>query len=145
VRSRKGYFATKLQPATGPEALGSLLRDPLNSTAIGITTDTAADPANPGSYIVHAVVDLHDIHLEHQSDRWLGTFDVSLFVEGAKTSRTMTIKIDLAEAQLAGALEKGMEVGNTIRLDGPSGELRVVVQDRATGAAGSIRVALGKK
>ena len=68
-----------------------------------------------------------------------------LFVEGTKSGWTVTRKIDIADNQFAAALEKGTEVNGSVTVDGDNHSLRVVVQDRATDAAGSIRVALARK
>jgi VWFA-related protein len=145
VRFRQGYFANKVRPGSQPTALSQLLQDPLDSTAVGITVETSPDAAQPASYRVRVSIDLHDLHLERQNDRWLGTLIVSLFVEGSKTARNVIRKIDIPDAQLAAALEKGIEVSDSVNVEGAAGSLRVVAQDQSTGAAGSVRVALGKR
>ena len=143
VRSRTGYVAS-LAGASAQETLNQLMEDPLNATAIGIDVRAEPDASQPGNFLVHAAVDLHDIHLEDQNGKWVGAVDVSLFVEGSKKIRTITRKIEIPNAQLASALEKGVEVDNSITAE-KGAALRVVAQDRATGAAGSIRLGLGRQ
>lgn len=142
VRSRTGYIAS-LTGTSFEATLSQLVADPLNATAIGIEVRTEPDASQPGNFMVHAAVDLHDIHLEDQNGKWVGAVDVSLFIEGSKKIRTITRKIEFPNAQLASALEKGVEVDNSIAADAGA-RLRVVAQDRTTGAAGSIRLSLGK-
>lgn len=146
VRFRKGYFANTLSGAQDTlTPLSKLLADPLDATEVGLQVDTSPDPAAPGSFHVRALVDPHDIHLERQNDRWQGTLTLSVLVEGAKTARNITRKIDIPEPGLAASLEKQIEVNDTVHIDGESAILRVVVQDQITGAAGSIRVRLASK
>jgi VWFA-related protein len=142
VRSRKGYFASLTEFGSGT-TLSDLVQDSLNATAVGILVHSEPDAEQPGSYKVRATVDLRDIRLENQNGKWVGIVDVSLFVEGTKKIRTISRKIEIPDSQLASALEKGEVVENSIGAD-PRAELRVVAQDRTTGAAGSIRLRLGK-
>jgi hypothetical protein len=86
-------------------------------------------------------IDLHDVQLENRNNAWVGGVDVSFFIEGSPTARTFTRKIEIPEDQLAAALEKGIAVNDSI---GP-GMLRIVAQDRSTGAAGSVRMTVGKR
>src|SRR5207248_1133122 len=103
------------------------------------------DQARPGSYNVRTTVDLHDVHLDHQDAGWVGGVDISLYVSGTKSAYKLSRKIVIQDNQLAAALEAGMIVDASIGLIEPTGDLRVVVQDSATGAGGSVRVPLGRK
>jgi VWFA-related protein len=143
VRSRKGYMAS-LTAFDSQTTLNDLMQDTLNATAVGLLVHTEPDAEQPGSYKVRAAVDLHDIRLENQNGKWVGTLDVSLFVKGTKKIRTITRKIEIPDSQLASALEKGDVVENSIAAD-PGAELHVVAQDKTTGAAGSIRLSLAKR
>jgi VWFA-related protein len=146
VRYRETYFASKA--ATDAErhlTLDQLLRDTLDAAEIGLRAETKPDQARPGVYQLRATVDLHDVHLEHQGARWVGGVEVSLYLEGAPSAYKLAHKIAIPEDQLAAALDKGIVVEVAIGVPGPTGDLRVVVQDDATGAGGSVRVPLGKK
>jgi VWFA-related protein len=143
VRSRKGYFAS-LTGFGSERTLSDLMQDSLNATAVGILVHTDPDPTQPGNFKVRATVDLHDIQLQNQNGKWLGTVDVSLFFEGTNKIRTITRKFEIPDDQLASALEKGVEVENSIAADAGA-RLHVVAQDQTTGAAGSIRINLSKK
>jgi hypothetical protein len=94
---------------------------------------------------VRASVDLHNVHLENRNNTWAGAVDVSFFLEGSRTARTVTRSLEIPDKQLAAALQRGIVVDDSIGVDGQTGELRIVAQDRATGAAGSLRVPLGNK
>jgi hypothetical protein len=66
-------------------------------------------------------------------------------MEGAQSAYKILRKIEIPEDQLAAALEAGIVVDVSVDLPKPTGELRVVVQDDATGAGGSVRIPLGSK
>ena len=145
VRYREAYFASKvLAGADQHPTLDQVLRNTLDAAEIGLRAETTPDQARPGSYKLRATVDLHDVHLEHRDARWVGGVDVSLYMEGAPSAYKITRKIEIPDDQLAAALEMGIVVDVSIGLPGPTGDLRVVVQDDATGAGGSVRVPLGR-
>lgn len=146
VRYRQRYFASRT-PAEAPDrpTLPELLRDPLDATQLMLATETLPDQARPGSWQVRASIDLHDVHLENRDNAWVGAVDVSFLTEGAQTVRTITRKIMVPEKQFATALESGITVNDSIPGNDTPGELRVVAQDVATGAAGSITVPLGNR
>jgi VWFA-related protein len=146
VRYRQNYLATKTPAAANERpTLETLLKDPLDATQLGLVAETMPDPAKPGFWQVRVSVDLHDVHLENQNNIWVGAVDVSFFMEGSPTARMISRKVEIPADQLAAALEKGIAVSDSIAMNGPAGKLRIVAQDRATGAAGSVRVPLGRR
>ncbi len=141
VRSRSGYFASKAaDSAISRPTLTQLLDDSLDATAVGLRASATPDAAQPEHYLVHAIIDLHDLELSRENGRATGAVNVSFFVNDARSVRTMTQKIDLTEDQFAAALNAGIAVENSVPADAKAREIRIVAQDRATGAAGSIRV-----
>ena len=153
VRYRENYLASVAAPvalqakttaANDHPTLEALIKDPLDATQLRLVGETMPDPAKAGYWQIHVSVDLNDVHLEKQDNIWVGGVDVSLSVEGSRTFRTVTTKFKIPDAGLAAALGKGITVNDSIAFDGHTGELRIVAQDRATGAVGSIRVPLGR-
>ncbi len=149
LRYRLNYFAARIAPSPAPTPaanerpkIETLLKDPLDATQLRLVAETMPDPAKPGFWQVQVTVDLHDVHLEKQDDIWAGGVDVSLSIDGSRGYRTISAKVKIPDAGLAAALEKGITVNDSIDGDGLTGRLRVVAQDRATGAVGSIRVPL---
>jgi VWFA-related protein len=146
VRYRENYFAAgETARALDRPTLEQLLRDPLDATQLEIVAETAPDPARPGFIQVKVTVDLHDLELEHENDRRSGIIDVSVYVEGSGKVLTKTLKIDMADDQFAAFLGKGIDTVESVDVTGGLGALRVVVQDRTTGAAGTVTVPLGQK
>jgi VWFA-related protein len=138
VRYRRSYLASGVVTAAneGP-AREALLSDPFDATQLELVAETTPDH-------VQVTVDLHDVHLEKQNGTWVGAIDVTFLVEGSHTARTITRKLEIPDAELAAALEKGIVVTDSIAADGQTGTLRIVAQDRATGAAGSLRIRLNR-
>ena len=149
LRYRENYFAARIAAAPAPvpaandrPKLETLLKDPLDATQLRLTAETMPDPAKPGFWQVQVTVDLHDVHLENEDNVWVGGVDVSMSIDGSRGYRTVSAKVRIPDAGLAAALEKGITVNDSIDGNGLTGRLRVVAQDRATGAVGSMRVAL---
>jgi hypothetical protein len=141
VHYRPGYLATKIALPPPPPTLEELLNGPVNSGGIGLAAQVTPEPEHPDLYDVHITVDLHDIHLDRKGDgHYAGAFDLSVPNPPAEhTIRTGTVALNFTDDQLAKNLETGFKVA--VFGAGPeSGEIRVVVRDRATGAAGSLRV-----
>jgi VWFA-related protein len=146
VRYRHNYFASKTPVAANERpTLETLLKESLDATQLELVVETMPDQARPGFFNVRVSVDLHDVHLENRNNTWVGAVDVSFYVDGSRAARTITRQIEIPEDQLASALEKGIVVNDSIGADGQTGVLRIVAQDRATGAAGSVRAPLSKR
>jgi VWFA-related protein len=146
VRYRENYFAAKNAPGAVQHAtLDQLLRDPLDGAGIGLLAETTPDQTRPDSYAVRISIDLRDLRLERQDSKWVGALDLSFYLEGNKTAQTVTRKIEIPDNELASALEKGTSIEASIRLDKPREDLRIVAQDKTTGAAGSLTIPLGQK
>ncbi len=145
VRYRPGYLATKIAipaPSPTPE---ELFEGPVNSARIGMTAQATPQAQDPGRYDVRVTVDLHDIRLEPKDGHFKGAFEVSVLNPSSKgTVFTSTVAVDLTDKQLAGALDAGFPVSIT-GAQAESGEIRVVVRDRATGIAGSLRIPAAKQ
>jgi VWFA-related protein len=144
VRYRPGYLATKqdLAMAALPQAdaLAELFLNPLDATALGITARIEPDP-RPGRYQLRVTVDLHDVHLEREGERWVGKLEIA-FPAGAN-ARVRSLDVDLTNEQFATALKTGFEVITT-GIEAAGGVIRVVVRDPSTGVAGSLRIPVGK-
>ena len=145
MRYRENYFASQTADDAPHPTLQQLLHNTLDAAEIGLRAETTPDQTRPGSYELHAIVDLHDVHLDHQDAEWVGGVDVSLYLEGEKSAYKITRKVAIPDAQLAAALAQGIVVDVSVGLPAPTGDLRVVVQDTATGAGGSVRVPLGRQ
>jgi VWFA-related protein len=145
VRFRKGYFAMRAQTEPSvPETVTQLLQSPLDATAVGLTAEARPDTSQPGHYDVRAVVDLRGVQLTHANGLSSGSVDISLFIEGTQSIRTLNRRFEIPDEQLAAALQSGLEVKDSLNAGGNARSLRVVVQDRATGAGGSVRLSLGR-
>jgi VWFA-related protein len=139
IRYRPGYLATKVAPPAPALSEQAMLDDPLDSTGIGLAAELRPDPAHPGMRQVQLTVDLHDVHLEAKDGRVTGAFEVLLAIPATHSIRTVRVPLDLPAELLDQALQTGYTVV-TGGVDARPGELRVVVRDPGTNAAGSLRV-----
>ena len=146
VRHRGNYFASRAAPSANDRpTLEELLKDSLDATQLGLVAETMPDPERPGFYRTKVNVDLHDVQLVHENARWSGGVDVSFLVEGSGSVSTKTLKIDIPDDQFAAMLEKGIDAIESMDTAGKAETVRLVVQDRATGAAGSVRIPLARR
>jgi VWFA-related protein len=144
VRYRPGYLATKIAVPTPSPTAGELLGNPVTSARIGLAAHATPEAQHPGFYDVSLTVDLHDIHLELKDGHFTGTFDVSVPNPSSKgIVNTGGVAVNLTDEQLAKALEQGFNV-SMAGAKSESDEIRVVVRDRTTGIAGSLRIPVPK-
>lgn len=149
VRYRPGYLAarsdavTRNRPAKAAPALNDLLNNPLDIDQVQISADAAADPQRPNAFLIKVKIDPRDLGLAHENAKRSGIIDVSFSVAGKVITRTQ--KVDIADDEFDAFIENGIEATESIETSGGPAILRVVVQDRATGAAGSVTVPLGRR
>ena len=94
---------------------------------------------------VNVNVDLHNVEFKHENMRRLGAVDLAFHVEGTGGMTFKTVQIDIPDDQFATFLEKGLNMTASINTTGGKEAFRVLVQDRATGAAGSVTVPLADR
>ncbi len=146
VRYRDSYYATAVDDATaqnaGPtlEELAELANDPLDATAIGLTA-VAQRSGNAAELAVRAAVNVRDLRLVHEADRWRGSFDVAFSPGGGEKMKFRTINLDLSEEEFRDALGSPYSVSIPVAAGAP-GPVRIVVRDRTTGNAGSLLLPL---
>ena len=142
IRSRSGYFASRTTALANPAPgdLRQVIADALDATEIGLSAGIRKDAENPGSYLIRCLVDLHDVHLEHANGHSTGTLLVGVYGEGNKTMWTITHQIDIPDDQLAAAMSEGVLISRSLPVNERTHEMRIAVQDVATGSAGSVRL-----
>lgn len=144
---RRIYMATKASASEERRpAIGDLIRDPLDATSIGLAARVMPDPHAPGRRVVETTVDLADIQLRREQDKWAGSFDVAMRLETmqngtlmATPPMTLTVAVSLTDAELEAKRASGWVVTGPLPDDARTGFVHVVVEDAANGAAGSVR------
>ncbi len=129
-------------------AIGVLAADALDASAVGIMAATAPNPDNPKIHVVQVRVDLADLTLERKGDKWTGAFDLGMAMQGpgkqlATDVNVKTINLSFTDDQLKQGLAAGLIVDNTVPTPTQPMRLRVVVQDKTSGAGGSVRIPIG--
>lgn len=145
LRYRENYFAARSSDQAAARAgLMDLIREPLDATQVQLVAHQRADPSRPGFVLVTVKVDAHELSLEPASGRRVGAIDVSYYMPVSGEVRTKNIKLDVPDDQLAEFLKQGVTVNASIAVPKGAQALRVVVQDRVSGAAGSVTMLLGE-
>jgi hypothetical protein len=143
VRARPGYLASKAAPTQARPSLQELMRANLDSTGIGLLA--SINSIAGGSINIQLSVDINDVYLESKDGVHRGALDVVL-TDGTSVA-SLSAPIQRTEAEYREALTKrfGLTWSIPITLNGAQiRELRVVVQDHNTGAAGSVRIPIEK-
>jgi VWFA-related protein len=147
VYARKSYLAVTEQAlATQQEIpnMDALASDRLDATGIAVMAVAVPDPSKPGTEVVQVRVDPTNLEFEHVADSWVASFDLGLASEsangqaGSVSVKTMPLK--LSDAQLKQAMAGGIDINNTVPSPSQPSMLRVVVQDKKSGKAGSVRI-----
>jgi VWFA-related protein len=147
LSARKGYFATDLKQPTEKQTIESL-RDifatPLEATGIGMTARLDPHPRQAGVQQLTMTFNLQELHLEKEKNNWVALIHLATyFPSAAKPNGTEeSIKITLTEQRLKESLANGYTMQRLIIVGNRKGDLRLAVQDRVTGAAGSVKLAL---
>src|SRR5579871_560149 len=146
---RKSYVADNLQsPAAKQQRpdMETLITDAFDATAIGVMAASAPDPLKPGIHKVQVRVDAGDLQFEHLAGKWVASFDLGLSIEAANQKQSAvsnkTVNLSFTDEQLQQALRAGLIVDNTVPSPAQPARLRVVVEDKGSGSAGSVRVPL---
>lgn len=147
LRYKQVYLATKSGSAEEQSAITDILHRPLDASTIGLTAVIAPDPTKPGARRIEVTVDLANVQLQRQDDRWVGSLKVALRLESMEKGALMvtppvtgTAPINVPDAELEAKRASGFVIVWPLARDAKPGSAHVVIQDTANGAAGSVRV-----
>ena len=145
LRTKKGYFAQE-QPAPDTARLAQLLHEavwsPLDSTLIGVRARIDPSPALPEAARLLFAIDPGEMHFKQEGDKFAGALDVVFVQETRKGKRLAdarnTISLKATPAQFAALKTQGLSAGQDLKLNPDTESVRIVVQDRSSGLAGSV-------
>ena len=147
LRARKGYFATDQKQPTEKQTIESL-RDifatPLEATGIGMVARLDPHPRQAGVQTLTLTFNLQELHLEKEKNNWVGLIHLATYFPSAAkpNGSEESIKLTLTEQRLKESLANGYTMQRLVIVGNRKGDLRLAVQDRVTGAAGSVKLAL---
>jgi VWFA-related protein len=141
---RRNYLANARRQH--PE-MKELIADRLDANRIGVMAAAAPAPNRPGVDAVQVRVDLKDLQFERRADKWFTSFDLALAIEsgGEPKVSVSPSSLSLSDDQLRQGLAGGVTIDNTVPAPDKAATLRIVVQDKASGEAGSVRIPLPAK
>lgn len=139
VRARPGYMASKNAPTQSRPALAELVRANLDSTGIGLLA--AINSVTAKEIDIQLSVDINDVYLQTKEGVHTGALDI-VISDGVQAA-SFNVPVQRSEAEYREAVSKrfGLTWSIPLTTNGTAIRgLRIVVQDRTTGAAGSIRL-----
>jgi VWFA-related protein len=145
VRARKGYFALDAKNSTDGhwrERLNESMQNPLEATQLGLRASAVPVKGTPGMYELELTLDLEGLHLEHQKNLWVGTIAYSTLVTPSESTKGTleTIRLSLTEDRLRAGLKDGYVLRRKVVVGDSKANLRVAIEDTATGVVGSVTV-----
>jgi VWFA-related protein len=146
VRYRKGYLAseqTTLAEKKRMQSLEEMFASPLASNTLGLTA--MLHPGPSGMDELEVKLNFSELHVEHEQNRWVALINLATQLPAKKppNGTLESIKITLTEKRLIEVLRDGFILRRPVPIGAETGDLRVVVQDRATGAAGAVKLRVG--
>ena len=101
-------------------------------------------PRQAGVYQLTMTFNVQELHLEREKNNWVALIQLATyFPAAAKPNGTdESIKITLTEQRLRETLANGYTLQRTVIAGNRKGDLRLAIQDRVTGAAGSVKLPL---
>jgi hypothetical protein len=147
LRHRKGYFATDLKQPTEKQKVVSvkdIFASPLEATGLGMVARLDPHPRQAGVFRLTMKLNVQELHLEREKNNWVALIQLATYFPAAQkpNGTEESIKITLTEQRLRETLADGYTLQQTIIAGNRKGDLRVAVQDRVTGAAGSVKLQL---
>jgi VWFA-related protein len=144
VSYRKSYLAAAHREHP---PINELIADRLDANRIGVMAAAASAPNRPGIDAVQVRVDLKDLQFERRADKWFTSFDLALAIESGGEPKVSVSpnSLSLSDDQLRQGLAGGVTIDNTVPAPDKAATLRIVVQDKGSGQAGSVRIPLPGK
>jgi VWFA-related protein len=147
LRNRKGYYASDLKQPTEKQnrvSLHEIFDTPLEATGIEVSAILTPYPRLAGAYQLTMSFNLQELHLEREKNYWVALIQLATyFPAAAKPNGTEeSIKITLTEQRLRETLANGYTMQRLVIPGDRKGDMRLAIQDRVTGAAGSVKLQL---
>ncbi|PYT17658.1 MAG: hypothetical protein DMG59_06725 [Acidobacteria bacterium] len=148
VRHRKGYLAAGQRLPTDRQmraTIDNTVSSPLEATGVGLTARLdPSDKPKPGSYQMMLAVDMRNLTVQQNDDRWMGAAEV-VFVQQSAEGKSLnssieTLNLDMKDETYRAAVRDGLVLVKGIVPEKELSQVRVAVLDRATGMIGSLRV-----
>jgi VWFA-related protein len=147
LRHRKGYYATDLKQPTEKQteqSLQELFATPLEATAIGMAARLDPSPRQAGVFHLTMTFNLQELHLDREKNNWVALIRFATYYPAAQkpNGSEESIKITLTEQRLRESLANGYTMQRLVFAGNRTGDLRLAIQDRVTGASGSVKLSL---
>jgi hypothetical protein len=146
VRARKGYLALPFAPDVDPKARDAALlddvRDPLESTGIGITARVSR--GDGGAVTIRIHLEPGALTLTPSGDKFIGTLDV-VIAQRTTADRWFetegsSIDADFTSTRRDQVTQDGVTFSRTITLRDDAESLHLAVRDVASGAIGTLSI-----
>lgn len=152
VRYPKGYFALKDTPAKQNDRHNNFLiavKSPLDSSEIPLEVKVdRANQATPNSFALSGSIGIHDFRLVLNGEVRTGALDITV-IEQDETGKVLhesanRINLRFSEKHYPAVLKTGISFRKFVQPQAGTNTLRVLVQDPASAAIGSLIIPLSQ-
>jgi hypothetical protein len=153
VRARTGYFAIPDSSRTPPKAVQAIISQTalsqLDATGIGMQVRLESEKdSDSRNLIVHIQLDLREIHMETDKERWTGAVQ-SVFVQldgkgGIIHADDETFILNLTPSVHEQTLRSGFNESERIRVLPSAAQLCIVLRDPSSDNLGSVSIPLAR-
>ena len=152
LRYPRGYFALRDTPPTKNDAeqmLSAAVRSPIESSMIPVrATLERVDQPHPNMLSLACWIDARNIHFAQNAAVHQGTITVHVLGQNAAGeflhNWDKTYDLHFTDGQYAELLNRGLQFHQEMQLRADTTTVRVLVQDSATGALGSLIIPLSQ-
>ena len=143
IQAKTGYYAWREQPgAQSTQTVEAALAARFDAEEIGLTARLA--PVGPQNAKLEARIDAHDVVLVREGNSYRGQLRVAIgaLAPGSKTTFSPLIPLDLnlSAEERDRAMEQGIPVSQSIKLNEGMAAVRLVVVDRSSRTVGSVTI-----
>jgi VWFA-related protein len=147
VLHRPNYVGFGSQTARGRADIATLLGSSVDATRIGLTGIAGPSSDGSGQFDLVTIVDVNDLKFVTNDGQYESSIEFGMVFRADGDGGTFVIPpatypLRLSEEQFAQTRQTGYIVQRKLNTDGLQGAVRVVVQDSASGDAGSFWVSL---
>lgn len=146
IRYRQGYVAYRedqAKPESVQEAITQAFWSPLDATGVALNARVDLN-SSTNAFDVAVQIDVGNVSLDKQGDRWLGRVDVGFMQkdEAGKAYGTITdtLHLKLPESALAQLKDTGLILRRSLARQEKAKTLRIVARDAPSGLTGSITI-----
>jgi VWFA-related protein len=142
IQAKQGYWAMSNSAEEEQSAIETSAAGPFDDPTIGLHGTIARVIGTPQSFRLQIRVDVSDLLLHKQNDRYIAQLTLAVVAYSEKGSqqhfRSDQLQLSLTPEEFEQAAKDGFEITRDLAADGPPQKIRIGVLDRGSNLTGSL-------